>query len=128
MIVVLVVVVGVVLANKEKPKAETAVKPVAAKEQQKSLPKMMELGAEKCVPCKMMMPIVEELQKEYKNKLEVVFIDVLKNSAAIDKYDIKSIPTQIFFDKSGKEFFRHTGFFSKKDVLKTFAEHGIKLD
>lgn len=122
----------------EKPKSEATVKPVVDKKEEpnpvakteqpavasKKLPKMIELGAEKCVPCKMMKPIIEELQKDYKDKLEVVFIDVWKDNSAARKYGIQSIPTQIFLDDNGKEFFRHTGFFSKEDILKTFEKHG----
>ena len=74
-----------------------------------------------------MKPIIEELQKDYKGKLEVVFIDVWKDNSAAEKYGIQSIPTQVFLDENGKEFFRHTGFFSKEDILKTFEDHGVKL-
>ncbi len=124
-----------------KPNKKTTVKPVTSKKEvpkpvaetaqpkavPKNLPKMIELGAEKCVPCKMMKPIIEELQKDYKDKIEVVFIDVWKDNSAAEKYGIQSIPTQVFLDENGKEFFRHTGFFSKEDILKTFEDHGIKL-
>lgn len=91
------------------------------------LPKLLDLGATKCIPCKMMAPILEELAKEYKGQLEVQFIDVWKDQKASEKHKIKSIPTQIFYDAKGKEFFRHVGFFSKEDILKTFEKQGIKL-
>ena len=87
----------------------------------------MDLGATECIPCKMMAPILEELGKEKKGKLEVVFIDVWKNPSAKKKYGISLIPTQIFYDRSGKEFFRHQGFISKEDILAKFEEQGIKL-
>lgn len=102
-------------------KAEQA-KPVQAR-----LPRMLELGADKCIPCKMMKPIIEELQKEYKGRLQMDFIDVWKNPGAAEKYGINTIPTQIFYDTDGKEFFRHVGFFSKEEILATFEEHGIRL-
>lgn len=98
-----------------------------AKPAAKQLPKLLDLGASKCVPCKMMAPILEELAKEYKGQLTVQFIDVWKDEKAAGKYKIKSIPTQIFYDAKGKEFFRHAGFFSKEDILKTFEKQGIKL-
>lgn len=93
----------------------------------KKLPKLLDLGATKCVPCKMMAPILEELAKEYKGQLTVQFIDVWKDEKAAGKYKIQSIPTQIFYDAKGKEFFRHVGFFSKEDILKAFEKQGIKL-
>lgn len=98
-----------------------------AKTETKRLPKLLDLGATKCIPCKMMAPILEELAKEYKGQLDVQFIDVWKDPKAAEKYKISSIPTQIFYDAKGKEFFRHVGFFPKDDILKTFEKQGIKL-
>jgi len=92
-----------------------------------SLPKLVDLGAKKCIPCKMMAPILEELKKEYKGKLVVEFIDVWENQQAAQRYGINSIPTQVFYDQQGKEFFRHIGFMAKEDILKTFEDHGIDL-
>ena len=91
------------------------------------MPKLVDLGATKCIPSKMMAPLLEELKKEYKGKLVVVFIDVWENRGEAEKYGIQSIPTQIFYDENGKEFFRHEGFFPKEDILKTFKDNGIKL-
>ncbi len=98
-----------------------------AKPAAKKLPKLLDLGATKCVPCKMMVPVLEELSKEYKGQLDVQFIDVWKDSKAAEKYKIQSIPTQIFYDAKGKEVDRHVGFITKEDILKTFDKHGIKL-
>ena len=91
------------------------------------LPRLMDLGATKCIPCKMMAPILEELKQEYTGKLEVVFIDVWENAGAGKKYGINLIPTQIFFDASGKELFRHEGFFGKEDILAKWKDLGINL-
>ena len=91
------------------------------------LPKLLDLGANRCVPCKAMAPILEELKKEYAGKLEVEFIDVWKNPDAGKPYEIQMIPTQIFFDASGKELFRHTGFYGKDDILAKWKELGVDL-
>ena len=96
--------------------------------QTKALPRLIDLGADKCIPCKMMAPILEELKKEYTGRLEVEFVDVWKNSAEAERYGIKLIPTQIFFDASGKERFRHEGFMSKEDILAKWKELGIELE
>ena len=95
--------------------------------EKKPLPKLLDLGAGKCIPCKMMAPILEELKKEYAGKLEVEFIDVWKNSDAIKQYGIEAIPTQIFYDATGKELFRHIGFFSKDDILAKWKELGVDV-
>jgi len=91
------------------------------------LPKLVDLGAGKCIPCKMMAPILEELKADYSGKLEVVFIDVWKNSEEGDKYKIKLIPTQIFFDSTGKEKFRHEGFYSREDIMAKWKELGYEF-
>lgn len=91
----------------------------------KRLPRLVDLGADKCVPCKMMAPILEELKKEYADTFEVQFIDVWKNPNAGAVYNIRMIPTQIFYDADGKERTRHTGFMSKEDILATWKELGV---
>jgi len=93
----------------------------------KTLPRLVDLGAGTCIPCKMMAPILEELKKEYAGVFNVNFIDIHKNPDQADKYSIRVIPTQIFFDASGKELFRHEGFFSKEDILAKWAEIGVEL-
>jgi thioredoxin len=99
----------------------------AAQPEKQPLPKLLDLGAGKCIPCKMMFPVLDELKKEYTGKLEVEFIDVWKNPDAGKQYGIEVIPTQIFFDASGKELFRHIGFFSKDDILARWKELGVDL-
>lgn len=93
-----------------------------------ALPRLVDLGADKCIPCKMMAPILKELTSDYAGKLQVEFIDVWKNPDAAKPYKIKLIPTQIFFDAAGKERFRHEGFFSKEDILKKWKELGMDLE
>ena len=108
-------------AKKSDPKAKPAANAP------KALPRLLDLGATKCIPCKMMVPVLDELTKEYKDKLKVEFIDVWKDQSAAQKYKVQSIPTQIFFDAKGKEVYRHVGYFPKDDILKAFKDHGIKL-
>ena len=88
---------------------------------------LVDLGATKCIPCKMMAPVLEELKKEYAGSLEVVFIDVWENNQAAKNFGIESIPTQIFYDAKGKELFRHEGFFAKEDILQKWKEYGVNL-
>lgn len=92
--------------------AESSV--AAASDAAAKLPKLLDLGATKCIPCKMMAPILEELKKEYADKLKVEFIDVWQNEEAGKQYGVEMIPTQIFFDANDKELFRHTGFLARK--------------
>lgn len=85
---------------------------------------MVDLGAGKCIPCKAMAPILEEVKNEYEGRAAVIFIDVWEKSNA-DKaraFKIRGIPTQIFFDRHGKEVFRHTGFFGKNSIVAKLEE------
>ena len=113
--------------EKAAPPKEQPAQPAKQEARMSTLPKLVDLGAGKCIPCKKMAPILEELKKEYEGKLEVVFIDVWKTPDEAKKYDINLIPTQIFFDASGKEQFRHEGFFAKEDILAKWKELGVEL-
>ena len=114
-------------SSKAKPKQAPDKKKADPKKNEKPLPKLLDLGADKCIPCKMMASVLDELTKEYKGKLKVEFIDVWKDRKAAEKYKIQSIPTQIFYDAKGKELFRHVGYYPKADILAKFKDLGIKL-
>jgi len=90
-------------------------------------PTLVDFGASGCRPCDMMTPILDSLKKEYAGKVNVVFIHVGKEQVLAARYGIQSIPVQVFFDKQGKEVFRHEGFYPKEDILAQFRERGINL-
>ncbi len=92
-----------------------------------ALPRLVDVGADKCIPCKMMAPVLEELRAEYAGSLEVIFVDVWKKPAEGEKYQVRMIPTQIFYDSSGKELYRHAGFMSKEAILKKLTELNIPV-
>jgi len=94
----------------------------------KTLPKLLDLGASKCVPCKMMAPILNDMKETFSEQLEVVFVDVWKDQSAGNEYGIRVIPTQIFFDSDGKELFRHEGFYAREDMISKWQEFGIVLE
>lgn len=89
---------------------------------------MVDLGAHKCIPCKMMAPIIAQLQKEYSGRASVIFIDVWEHQEQAKRFGIRTIPTQIFFDKEGKEVSRHVGFMDKKSIEKTFETLGVPME
>jgi len=91
-------------------------------------PKLLDLGATACVPCKMMAPILEAMKKDYADMLDVEFIDVWKNPTEGEKYGIRQIPTQIFLDAAGKECFRHVGFYGREAILAKWKELGYDLE
>jgi thioredoxin 1 len=85
----------------------------------------IELGADKCIPCKAMQPILRDIAQEYKGTIQVVFYDVWKTPRYTNDYGIRLIPTQIFFDENGKEIFRHVGFYAKEDILNMLKDKRI---
>lgn len=86
---------------------------------------MVDLGADKCIPCKMMAPILKRVEEVYQGKAVVVFIDVWKDQAAAKRFGIRAIPTQVFFDKDGNEVFRHTGFMAEAEIVAQLKKMGV---
>ena len=86
---------------------------------------LLDLGANKCVPCKMMAPILEELKKEYAGLASIIFIDVWEHNDQVKRFGIRAIPTQIFYDETGKEIRRHVGFMDKKSIVAVFDKLGV---
>jgi len=91
------------------------------------LPRLLDLGAGKCIPCKMMAPILDEMKETFAGQLMVDFIDVWEDPDAAKPYNIRMIPTQIFYNSEGKELFRHEGFFARQDMLAKWKELGFKF-
>ncbi|WP_291441399.1 thioredoxin family protein [Desulfovibrio sp.] len=83
---------------------------------------MIDLGAKSCIPCKMMAPILEKLEAEYRGKADVVFIDVWQNPDEGKNYGIRAIPTQIFYNKKSEEVGRHEGFLDEKSIRDTLEK------
>jgi len=101
-----------------------AASPAASTEK---LPRLVDLGASKCIPCKMMAPILADLKKGCEGRLVVECIDVWKSPDSGKEYGVKIIPTQIFYNAEGRELFRHEGFFGKEDILAKWKELGVDL-
>ena len=85
-------------------------------------PRLVDLGATKCIPCKRMAPILEALEVDYAGAVDVQFIDVWQNPEAGKPYGIRLIPTQVFFDRTGRERFRHEGFFAREEIERIFKD------
>lgn len=92
----------------------------------KGMVTMIDLGAKKCIPCKMMAPILEKMAKKYAGRAAIVFIDVWENREQAGRFGIRAIPTQIFYDADGKEMSRHLGFMSEDDIVSTLSRLGVE--
>ena len=87
----------------------------------------IELGSVKCIPCKKMQPIMKSIEEKYGDQVKVIFHDVWtpEGQPFGDKYGISAIPTQIFLDANGKEFFRHEGYFPEEELVKVLKTKGV---
>jgi thioredoxin 1 len=88
------------------------------------LPKLIDVGADKCIPCIKMAPILDQLREDFTGQLEVKFVDAWKHREEAAGYGVRMIPTQIFYAPNGEELFRHTGFFGRKDILNKWRQLG----
>jgi thioredoxin 1 len=113
--------------NAPSPSAAPGLASTAPQAAGQKLPKLLDLGAGKCIPCKAMAPILEDLKQEYAGRMEVEFIDVWLNPEVSKQHGIEIIPTQIFYSAEGKELFRHVGFYGKQDILSKWKDLGIDL-
>ena len=89
-------------------------------------PTMVEFGATGCIPCDMMQPILDKLRKNYLDRLNVVFLHVRETPIMGPRFGVRSIPVQVFFDRDGKEVFRHVGFFPEAKVTKQLKTMGVQ--
>jgi thioredoxin 1 len=92
----------------------------------KGMVTLVDVGAKTCIPCKMMDPILQKMDKRYEGKAAVIFIDVHYHQEEARRFQINGIPTQIFFDKTGKEIYRHTGFMSEAAIVEQFKKMGVE--
>lgn len=111
-------------------KNETEAVAGTAGKMQKEKPKVtfVELGSVNCIPCKQMQPVMKAVEEKYGDQIQVIFYDVWKSDQkhfAID-YHIQLIPTQVFLDENGKEFFRHEGFFPEEEIHTLLQSRGLK--
>ncbi len=91
------------------------------------VPRLVDVGAGKCIPCKAMAPILDQLRVDYAGRMDVVFVDVWKDPAAAQPYAIRMIPTQIFYGADGRELARHQGFMSREEILAQWKAVGVVL-
>jgi len=117
--------------SNEKIEAQSDVNQTAAMAQadttsSNALVTFIELGSTKCIPCQKMEPILKAIEQEYSDQIRVVFYDVWQDKTPGKKYGIRLIPTQVFLDKNGNEFFRHEGFFPKEEIDNLLSSKGLK--
>ncbi|MCG3198246.1 MAG: thioredoxin family protein [Candidatus Omnitrophica bacterium] len=91
-----------------------------------SLPRLVEIGGEKCIPCREMAPILESIKAEYSGRLEVETIDLEKVPLAQKIYAVRLIPTQVFLKSNGEEFWRNEGTLTREEIVLKLGEMGVR--
>lgn len=91
------------------------------------LPRLVDMGASMCIPCKMMIPILDTIRSDHGGQLDVVYIDIFEQPEKKDEYNVQLVPTQLFIDPEGKELFRHEGFFTRDEILAKWKELGYNF-
>ncbi len=89
----------------------------------------IELGSLNCAPCRAMQPVIDSIRKKYADQINILFYDVWTKEGEPygRQYRIRVIPTQIFLDKDGKEYYRHEGYFPEEEVKKILKKGGVTL-
>ena len=136
---ILTVLLDVITCSKERPSkvnSQSAAAVVVQSSVQKDTTKanknikvtFIELGSVRCIPCKMMQPIMKDIKDQYAGQVKVVFYDVwtTEGQPYAKKYNIRVIPTQVFLDRDGKEYFRHEGYFPKEELVKVLEQKGVR--
>lgn len=109
------------------PLAESPLEPEGAPMPEKGLPKLVDFGAETCIPCREMMPILGKLASDFKGKLVVEVVNVHEEMDRARAAGVRLIPTQVFYSPDGQELSRHEGFMSREDILKEWARLGYEF-
>jgi thioredoxin 1 len=122
-----VIVIAAVRGREEEPGAEGPRAEAAESALAVRVPRLVDLGAGKCIPCKAMAPILDQLRTDYAGRLEVTFIDVWQKPDEAQAYRIQMIPTQIFYGADGRELARHEGFISREEILALWKAVGVEL-
>ena len=89
--------------------------------------KFLEIGSDKCIPCKQMKVVTENIVKKYGDELAFEFIDINIDENATEKYKVQLIPTQIFYNPKGVEIFRHVGYFPEEKIDSLLQANGLKM-
>ncbi|HDQ39501.1 MAG TPA: thioredoxin [Desulfonatronum sp.] len=92
------------------------------------LPRLVNLKTEACIHCKRMIPVLEELQRQFTDKFTIYTFDVQRNQRAGTAFGvIRTLPTLVFMDQAGRELFRFEGYMSKAEILDRWRRLGLQV-
>jgi thioredoxin 1 len=113
----------------EKTKTQSQVSTVTVDSEKKYKVTFIELGSVRCIPCQQMQVVMKSIEAKYGKEVKIDFHDVWTDAGKPYgvKYGIEAIPTQVFLDETGKEYYRHIGFFPEEDLVKILQMKGVKV-
>ena len=88
-------------------------------------PVLVDFGANSCLPCRQLRPVLKEIGTEYLEKAKIIVIDVYKYQNLAREYKVIMLPTLVFFDSNGKEVFRNVGLMEKEKIVGKLKEIGM---
>ncbi len=92
-----------------------------------ALPSVMMLSTKTCPACAMMAKVLEDIDSNYGGKVSTSHIYLEDSPELADEYQVRYVPMLIFKDADGNEIAREIGYRPKAEVLKVFADKGIKI-
>ena len=82
----------------------------------KGMPTVASFGSDGCAPCKLMEPVLEKLDKEFEGRVAIRYLNLTQYPELAGYFKITSVPTQIFYDHTGKEIGWHAGFIDEGSI------------
>ena len=128
LVVLVIISIGVFsLRNTETQSKINSDKPSVTNSETKYKATFIELGSVRCIPCQKMQPVIKSVEEKYGDQVKVIFYDVWTPGGKEDakQFDFDAIPTQLFLDENGREYFRHVGFFPEDELVKILKQKGV---
>lgn len=128
LVVLVIISIGVFsLRNTETQSKINSDKPSVTNSETKYKATFIELGSVRCIPCQKMQPVIKSVEEKYGDQVKVIFYDVWTPQGKEDakQFDFEAIPTQLFLDENGREYFRHVGFFPEDELVKILKQKGV---
>lgn len=128
LVVLVIISIGVFsLRNSETQSKINSDKPSVTNSETKYKATFIELGSVRCIPCQKMQPVIKSVEEKYGDQVKVIFYDVWTSQGKEDakQFDFDAIPTQLFLDENGREYFRHVGFFPEVELVKILKQKGV---
>lgn len=128
LVIILIIFISVYsLRNTETQTAANSEKPAVTNSEIKYKATFIELGSVRCIPCQKMQPVIKSIEEKYRDQVKVIFYDVWtpKGKEDTKQFIFDGIPTQLFLDENGKEYFRHVGFFPEDEIVKILKQKGV---